>query len=207
MSSDKTPEKGKQQAITRNKQSRRKILKSMAAGSGAVIAGKSVPEQWAKPMIDSVLLPVHAQTSGPTSCTVIGSITAYQDASASGDSYADQSPPSADDFVYGPFTIPGDNYTDVPGSGRISLVPEFSVTPGVTDNFTLNSVFLSDSPPPVSSAADLAQVSVSPDPVNGTIPFNAIEVGTVDFNITMTLTPDNSEFCGGPQVIDLTFED
>jgi len=43
---------------------RRKLLKSLAAGSGAVIAGKSLPESWTKPVVDSVLLPAHAQTSG-----------------------------------------------------------------------------------------------------------------------------------------------
>ena len=45
-------------------QSRRKLLKSIAAGSGAIVAGKSLPETWARPVVDSVLLPVHAQTSG-----------------------------------------------------------------------------------------------------------------------------------------------
>lgn len=49
-------------------QSRRKLLKSIAAGSGAVIAGKSLPESWSKPVVDSVMLPVHAQTS-PSPCT------------------------------------------------------------------------------------------------------------------------------------------
>ena len=44
-------------------ESRRKLLKSIAAGSGAVIAGKSLPENWTKPVVDSVVLPVHAQTS------------------------------------------------------------------------------------------------------------------------------------------------
>jgi len=49
--------------------SRRKLLKSIAAGSGAVIAGKSLPENWSRPVVDSVLLPAHAQTS-PTLQTV-----------------------------------------------------------------------------------------------------------------------------------------
>lgn len=43
--------------------SRRKLLKSIAAGSGAVIAGKNLPENWTKPVVDSVMLPAHAQTS------------------------------------------------------------------------------------------------------------------------------------------------
>jgi len=44
--------------------SRRKLLKSIAAGSGAVVAGKSLPESWSKPVIDTVMLPAHAATTG-----------------------------------------------------------------------------------------------------------------------------------------------
>ena len=52
--------------MTDNKSSenRRKLLKSIAAGSGAIVAGKSLPENWARPVVDSVILPAHAQTSG-----------------------------------------------------------------------------------------------------------------------------------------------
>ena len=48
--------------------SRRKLLKSIAAGSGAIVAGKSLPESWSRPVVDSVMLPAHAETSfvGPT---------------------------------------------------------------------------------------------------------------------------------------------
>jgi hypothetical protein len=42
---------------------RRKLLKGMAAGGGAVIAGKSLPDNWGRPVVDSVMLPAHAQTS------------------------------------------------------------------------------------------------------------------------------------------------
>ena len=49
--------------------SRRKLLKSIAAGSGAIVAGKSLPENWTKPVIDSVMLPAHAQTSPPPPTT------------------------------------------------------------------------------------------------------------------------------------------
>jgi hypothetical protein len=52
--------------------SRRKLLKSIAAGSSAVVAGKALPESWSKPVIDSVMLPVHAATTNgdelPTNC-------------------------------------------------------------------------------------------------------------------------------------------
>jgi len=43
--------------------SRRKLLKSLAAGSGAIIAGKSLPDKWVSPVVDTVILPAHAQTS------------------------------------------------------------------------------------------------------------------------------------------------
>ena len=42
----------------------RKLLKFIIAGSGAVVAGKTLPESWAKPIVDSVTLPAHAVTSG-----------------------------------------------------------------------------------------------------------------------------------------------
>ena len=45
---------------------RRKLLQSIAAGSGAVVAGKSIPETWSKPVIDSIVLPAHATTTDVT---------------------------------------------------------------------------------------------------------------------------------------------
>jgi hypothetical protein len=47
----------------KSSESRRKLLKSIAAGSGAIVAGKSLPESWNRPVVDSVILPAHAQTS------------------------------------------------------------------------------------------------------------------------------------------------
>lgn len=46
--------------------SRRKLLKSFAAGSGAVVAGKSIPGSWTKPVINAVMLPAHASTTDDT---------------------------------------------------------------------------------------------------------------------------------------------
>ena len=47
----------------KSSESRRKLLKSIAAGSGAIVAGKNLPESWSRPVVDSVMLPAHAQTS------------------------------------------------------------------------------------------------------------------------------------------------
>lgn len=45
--------------------SRRKLLKSIIAGGGAAMTAGFVPETWTRPVVESVLLPAHAQTSGP----------------------------------------------------------------------------------------------------------------------------------------------
>ncbi len=42
---------------------RRKLLKSVVAGGGAATVAKFLPDQWARPVVDAVVLPSHAQTS------------------------------------------------------------------------------------------------------------------------------------------------
>lgn len=51
----------------RSDRNRRNALKKLLAGSGAIVASQSIPEKWAKPVVDSVMLPGHAQTSGTIS--------------------------------------------------------------------------------------------------------------------------------------------
>ena len=59
-----------EKAVSESSNSRRKLLKTFAAGSGAVVAGKNLPESWTRPVVDSVMLPAHAQTS-PCSPTIV----------------------------------------------------------------------------------------------------------------------------------------
>ncbi|MCK5359283.1 MAG: hypothetical protein KAJ95_01580 [Gammaproteobacteria bacterium] len=47
----------------KNNTGRRKLLKSVVAGGGAATVAKILPDQWARPVVDSVMLPSHAQTS------------------------------------------------------------------------------------------------------------------------------------------------
>lgn len=42
---------------------RRELLKTLAAGSGAIAASTMVPDRWVKPVIEADLLPAHAQAS------------------------------------------------------------------------------------------------------------------------------------------------
>lgn len=45
--------------------SRRKALKKMLVGAGVAAGAAGLPSKWAKPVVDKVLVPAHAQTSGP----------------------------------------------------------------------------------------------------------------------------------------------
>ena len=42
---------------------RRKALKNILAGSGTVVTAAAMQDKWAKPVIESVVLPAHAETS------------------------------------------------------------------------------------------------------------------------------------------------
>ena len=44
--------------------SRRKLLKTLAATGGGVVVAKALPDQWVKPIADTVILPLHAFASG-----------------------------------------------------------------------------------------------------------------------------------------------
>ncbi len=58
--------------------SRRKLLKSIAAGSGAVVAGKSLPESWSKPIIDTVMLPAHAELTDDSASAALTNKSFYR---------------------------------------------------------------------------------------------------------------------------------
>jgi len=47
---------------------RRKLLKTVMIGSGAITAGKLMPTQWTRPVVASVMLPAHARST--TDCTL-----------------------------------------------------------------------------------------------------------------------------------------
>lgn len=44
-------------------ETRRKLLRSLMAGSGVTITAHSLPEKWAKPIVNSIALPAHAETT------------------------------------------------------------------------------------------------------------------------------------------------
>ena len=62
----------------KSSESRRNLLKSIAAGSGVIVAGKSLPESWSRPVVDSIMLPVHGQTSPMPYAGTIGNSSVTQ---------------------------------------------------------------------------------------------------------------------------------
>lgn len=58
----KTPDSTDEKPVNENRDKRRQLLQTLVA-SGA-IAGSALPSQWRKPVVNSVILPAHAQTSG-----------------------------------------------------------------------------------------------------------------------------------------------
>jgi len=44
-------------------QARRRLLKTIAGAGGVITAGKMLPDNWKRPIVDTALLPAHAQTS------------------------------------------------------------------------------------------------------------------------------------------------
>ena len=42
---------------------RRKTLKKLLVGGGVAAVGSTLPTKWTKPVVDSIILPAHAQTT------------------------------------------------------------------------------------------------------------------------------------------------
>lgn len=48
---------------TSEKEARRRIIKRLIAGGGITATAHLLPDKWSKPVIESVVLPAHAQSS------------------------------------------------------------------------------------------------------------------------------------------------
>lgn len=57
--SDQRPETGEDEDLKKRREAVRRIL----VGGGLIAGGQAVPKDWSRPVIDSVVLPSHAQTS------------------------------------------------------------------------------------------------------------------------------------------------
>ena len=47
----------------KSNEGRRRLIKKLAIGGGVATTASSMPTKWVKPVLDSVILPAHAQTT------------------------------------------------------------------------------------------------------------------------------------------------
>jgi hypothetical protein len=174
----------------KSSESRRKLLKSIAAGTGVVVAGKSLPENWTKPVVDSVMLPAHAQTS-PVSktCPEAGTgstpITLIVQAGANPDIVVQI--PGEPDFTLTPVTWTGNHFNVTINDPELGEISQHTTLDGDVD--------LAASPDAISGTVDAAWESATEQcSTTGTFsatkttgPEDAIEgtyTGTADFTTT-----------------------
>lgn len=190
---------------------RRLVLKSIVAGGSVTTAARSLPEQWTRPVTDSVVMPAHAQTS-----------PGLADLTCRVESYASDPPPEADiDFDPSGLPVTGGSVTtvselvgvtfdsdainiDLSGiSATLNPADAGDVTLSLTagGDFTLNDVGPQDSTPGGSGVADFSSVDgdlVRP-PINdqapsdlstGNLELRFSAPGAADCVIQFTFTED-----------------
>lgn len=95
-------------------QARRRLLQSLGAGTAAG-AATLIPGRWARPVVDSVILPAHAQTSAPDADapSTLPASAQYSlsidsvGTSSLGTANCDNASPSGENFVRVNFTVEG----------------------------------------------------------------------------------------------------
>ncbi|KAA3631455.1 MAG: hypothetical protein DWQ08_04830 [Proteobacteria bacterium] len=115
---DETSNQPENPATKKAKEGRRRLLGTLAAGG---VAGATLPGQWKKPVIDAVVLPAHAQTTGTIIQAGGGSTGAIAEA-APGGSFGGE----LADFFAGPAHAGGAKKED-----SICLEVEFGYVNGV----------------------------------------------------------------------------
>lgn len=64
MTETKKTDQEKENDVVIKDRTRRKVVKGLAAGAGALAAYHTLPFNWSTPIIEQIFLPAHAQTSG-----------------------------------------------------------------------------------------------------------------------------------------------
>ena len=92
---------------------RRQLLKKLAMGSAVITGQQVLPSEWSKPLVNSVIIPAHAQLSPPSGGSPAGDRGALADDFPDVGPAADGDPANDTDF-----TLPQDGAdSGVDGSG------------------------------------------------------------------------------------------
>ena len=163
---------------------RRRLLKTLLAGGAAVTAATALPDSWKKPLVDSVVTPLHAQGSAPSFIQTIS--IAYTITGPEGFS-----------STVTPANTPRTHLFDsnLLSSHAYSFTPTVSVTPGIADTFTLSvaEVIAGGNETNFTPTTQTLAPSVN----TGVIPFVAITGDVDDANYAQyqfTFTPTNPAY-------------
>lgn len=121
---DKADQSG---GVAAGKNSRRKFVAGVTTGTAAAL-GAATTGRWVKPVVDSVVLPAHAQTSGNLASSLVGRLVVTE--------------PDADDPAYSKFSF-GDGVHTVDG---------FNDTNGIDDT---HFEFQAEFQPPIDPAVEV----------------------------------------------------
>ena len=141
--------------MQRTDKARRKLLKSLTLGSATAFAAKSLPETWTRPVLESAMLPAHAQTTSvpsPGSCEITGPLLIANTGVTSSGPYSwtvtntgsipltGVGPPSgiiiSGPSTTGPITLTGNNVS----------IPD-PLNPGATGTISVTQVITASCPP------------------------------------------------------------
>jgi len=188
----------------RYSRARRRLVQSIAA-SGAAMSVKTIPERWARPILDSTMLPAHAEsTPGQAPCVVSCAVSAVTySASVPVDYIFD-----GDANIIGFPLVGGQMGTvtqfglDLPYTFTVSGISAVT-SPACTVDLEIDLVETVDTQFTVLSGGDLQSL------VNNTASFNAIEVayagndptGNPTAELDLTFASPGAGTC----VIDITF--
>jgi len=171
---------------------RRKLLQSIAAG-GAAVTVKTVPEKWTRPLLETTMLPAHAEmTTQPVSCSLTCEVGGFN---------------STESFNLG-FASPlqGNGASGTVFSGATLNVPQTWTISGLEATVS--------SPAPVSlainasGAVSLNSAGITTVIDNGTVTdFGTLEVTLLDDPVDVGTVDFTFSACGQSCNIDVTFSE
>lgn len=157
-------------------QSRRSLIKRLGAGGAVATAALSTPKEWAKPLVDVVVLPAHAATSPVPYTLSVVNVVASPSATCSGNIF----PPIP---ITGEFTLVG-----------CSAARILSVTPSLPGGASLETSFaVGDS----IATGEVFVLTVNNYPSNSPFACMATEPGSVTFEY------DCVDFAGPSQSVSI----
>jgi hypothetical protein len=195
--------------MERYTEKRRRLLKTIVTGGTTAAGFSALPAEWKKPVVNTILLPAHAQTSSATTtASPLGDAPAFIQAVSF--AYNLSGADGTDGAISGnitPTNTPKTVVTPDPLNqyNTFQIIPTVQVDPSITDTFNLHineSVQGGDS-----TNFSPANQNLAPNNTTGVIPYVTINEGVDNaqyITFQITLTPDNPSY--STYYLEITFD-